>query len=162
VVKVVLGFRGPFWRSIDGLEDVQFIHVFGRPLPTWWMPLDPEVPRLTGWAGGPHAARLAGKSHAALKDLAVRSLSDALGLAPGEVAPQLESLHLHDWTADPLSRGAYTYVGIGGSEAYRTLAAPVANTLFFAGEATCGGGHNATMEGALRSGRRAAAELLAR
>jgi len=162
VVKVVLGFRGPFWRSIDRLEDVQFIHVFGRPLPTWWMPLDPEVPRLTGWAGGPHAARLAGKSRAALKDLAVGSLSDALDLAPGEVAPQLESLHFHDWTADPLSRGAYTYVGVGGSEAYRTLAAPVADTLFFAGEATCGGGHNATMEGALRSGRRAAAELLAR
>jgi len=162
VVKVVVGFRGSFWRTIDGLHDVQFIHVFGRPLPTWWMPLDPEVPRLTGWAGGPHAARLAGKSLVALKDLAVRSLSDALGLSPGDVAPQLESLHLHDWTSDPLSRGAYTYVGVGGSEAYRTLGAPVANTLFFAGEATCGGGHNATMEGALRSGRRAATELLAR
>ena len=162
VVKVVLGFRRPFWRSIDGLEDAQFIHAFGRPLPTWWMPLDPEVPRLTGWAGGPYAARLAGKSPEAIEELAVRSLSDALGLTSGDVAPLLEGFHFHDWTADPLTRGAYTYVGVGGSEAYRTLAAPVANTLFFAGEATCGGGHNATMEGALRSGRRAAAELLAR
>jgi monoamine oxidase len=51
-------------------------------------------------------------------------------------------------------------VRAGGAEAHRVLAEPVAGTLFFAGEATCGGGYNATMEGALRSGRRAAAELL--
>jgi monoamine oxidase len=37
----------------------------------------------------------------------------------------------------------------------------VSGTLYFAGEATCGEGLNATMEGAVRSGRRAAAELLA-
>ena len=160
VVKLVLGFRAPFWRAIEGLEDVQFIHAFGHPLPTWWMPLDPEIPRLTGWAGGPHAAELAGLSPEALTALAVPSLSEALGLTAGDVAGRLESVHFHDWTSDPFSRGAYTYVGVGGSEAHRTLAAPVANTLFFAGEATCGEGHNATMEGALRSGRRAAGELL--
>jgi monoamine oxidase len=161
-VKVVLGFARPFWREIAGLEDVLFVHAFDRGMPTWWMPPDPSVPMLTGWAGGPYAARLAGKSHVAMRDTAVRSLAEALGLTPGEVDSRLETFHFHDWTADPLSRGAYTYVGVGGSEAYRTLAAPVADTLYFAGEATCGGGHNATMEGALRSGRRAAAELLAR
>jgi monoamine oxidase len=47
-------------------------------------------------------------------------------------------------------------------ESHRTLARPVAGTLYFAGEATCGQGYNATMEGALRSGRRAADELLAK
>jgi hypothetical protein len=36
----------------------------------------------------------------------------------------------------------------------------VADTLFFAGEATCGGGHNATMEGAVQSGWLAAEQLL--
>jgi monoamine oxidase len=162
VVKVVLVFRGPFWRESAELEDVQFIHAYDRALPTWWMPADPAVPMLTGWAGGPHAARLRGKSREDMRQVAVGSLAEALGLAPGEVASQLETCHFHDWAADPLSRGAYTYVGVGGSEAYRTLAAPVAGTLYFAGEATCGDGHNATMEGALRSGRRAAAELLAR
>jgi monoamine oxidase len=40
------------------------------------------------------------------------------------------------------------------------LARPVAGTLFFAGEATCGGGHSSTIEGALRSGLRAAGEIL--
>lgn len=162
VVKVVLVFRRPFWRDIAELEGGQFIHSYERMLPTWWMPHSPAVPVLTGWAGGPYAARLTGKSREDTKHIAVGSLADALGLAPGEVASQLEACHFHDWAADPLSRGAYTYVGVGGSEAYRMLAAPVAGTLYFAGEATCGDGHNATMEGALRSGRRAAAELVAR
>jgi monoamine oxidase len=162
VVKVVLHFRGPFWREIAELEDVQFIHAYNRSLPTWWMPSDPTVPVLTGWAGGPCAARLAGMSREEVQQVAVRSLADALGQTPADVASQLDTCHFHDWAADSLSRGAYTYVGVGGSEAYRTLAAPVAGTLYFAGEATCGDGHNATLEGALRSGRRAAAELLAR
>ena len=162
VTKVVLAFRRPFWRDIAALEDVQFVHAYGRPLPTWWMPPDPAVPRLTGWAGGPYAAGLAGKSREEIREAAVDSLAFALGLAPDQVAGQMEAWLFHDWNADPLARGAYTYVGVGGGEAHRTLAAPVGATLFFAGEATCGGGHNATMEGALRSGRRAAAELLAR
>jgi monoamine oxidase len=41
------------------------------------------------------------------------------------------------------------------------LARPIANTLYFAGEATCSAGMNATMDGALESGWRAAAEVLA-
>ncbi|HET9886676.1 MAG TPA: FAD-dependent oxidoreductase, partial [bacterium] len=53
----------------------------------------------------------------------------------------------------------YTYGGVGGSAAFEEIARPVGNTLFFAGEATCGGGLNATMEGALRSGSRAAEEI---
>jgi monoamine oxidase len=162
VIKVVLAFRSPFWREIAELDHVQFIHAHDRALPTWWMPADPAFPVLTGWAGGPHAARLTGKTREDMTHIAVGSLAGALGLAPGEVASRLETCLFHDWAADPLSRGGYTYVGVGGSEAHRTLAAPVAGTLYLAGEATCGEGHNATMEGALRSGRRAAAELLAR
>ena len=162
VVKVVFTFDRPFWREIVGLEDVQFIHSFDQALPTWWMPPDPGGSRLTGWAGGPFASALAGKSPAAMRDAALGSLAHALGLTGAVASSHLDACHFHDWAADPLSRGAYTYVGVGGSEAHRTLAAPVADTLFFAGEATCGDGHNATMEGALRSGRRAAVELLAR
>ena len=162
VLKVVLAFDRPYWREITGLEDALFIHAYESPVPTWWMPVDAGQPVLTGWAGGPRAGRLAGASADTLMDLAVGSLGDALGLSATEVASRLEACHFHDWSADPLSRGAYTYVGVGGSEAHRTLAAPVARTLYFAGEATCGGGYNATMEGALRSGLRAAGELLER
>jgi monoamine oxidase len=44
-------------------------------------------------------------------------------------------------------------------DAHRTLARPASKTLYFAGEATAGDGYNATMEGALRSGNRAADQL---
>jgi monoamine oxidase len=160
VVKVALAFRRAFWRDIDELRGALFVHAYERPIPTWWMPHDPAVPLLTGWAGGPRAERLTGLGGAELKDIAVEALADAFGTSPRTVAGELEACHFHDWTADPYSRGAYSYVGVGGSAAQRTLAEPVARTLFFAGEATCGGGYNATMEGALRSGHRAAAELL--
>jgi monoamine oxidase len=162
VVKVMLAFDRPLWREIPGLEDVGFVHAYDRPLPTWWVPPDPSAPLLTGWAGGPYAARLSGAGEAELRAVAVQSLADALGIPAKDVSSRMEGCYFHDWSVDPLARGAYTYVGVGGSEAYRTLGAPVADTLYFAGEATCGGGYNATMEGALRSGRRAAAELLAR
>ena len=94
-------------------------------------------------------------------DAALDSLSAALGLPRREI----DALHVetifHDWSSDPFACGAYTYGGVGSVPAFEELGRPVENTLFFAGEATCGGGMNATMEGALRSGRRAAEEVLA-
>ena len=162
VVKVVLAFGRPFWREIPELEGVLFVHAYKSPVPTWWMAADPAAPVLTGWAGGPHAARLAGRGPDALRDLAVASAAEALGMPTRDLDSLVEACRSHDWTADPLARGAYSYVGVGGAEAYRALAAPLAGTLYFAGEATCGGGYNATMEGAIRSGRRAASELLER
>jgi monoamine oxidase len=162
VTKVVLSFRRPFWREIDELKDVLFVHCYERQVPTWWLPTDEDLPLLTGWAGGPYAARIAGASGQAVANLAVGSLAAALAMPRRDVASQLDSWHFHDWSADPFARGAYTYVGVGGADSHRALAEPVARTLYFAGEATCGGGHNATMEGALQSGRRAAAELLRR
>ena len=161
VVKLVLGFRDPFWRDIGPLEGMLFLHDYDQPLPTWWTPAEPSLPVLTGWAGGPYATRLAGVAERELLELAVGSLAHALSLSRRDVGARLEYHHFHDWGSDPFARGAYTYVKVGGVEAHRTLAEPVAGTLYFAGEATCGGGLNATMEGAMRSGVRAAAELLA-
>jgi monoamine oxidase len=160
VVKCILVFREPFWRAIRGLDGMLFLHAYDQPVPTWWMSADSDAPMLTGWAGGPSAARLAGMEAQAIIGLAVASLAHALHLPVGEVRARLELARFHDWSLDPWARGAYTYVGVGGSEAHRTLASPVAGTLYFAGEATCGRGLNATLEGALQSGRRAAAELL--
>lgn len=73
----------------------------------------------------------------------------------------LHPAYVQDWQADPFSRGACSYVLAGGAEhGQRRLAAPVAQTLFFAGEATDFRGHHATVHGAMASGYRAAAEIL--
>jgi monoamine oxidase len=71
-----------------------------------------------------------------------------------------ESAAYHDWQTDPFARGAYSYVKAGGDSAQAGLAAPLEQTLFFAGEATDVSGYHGTVHGAIASGHRAAQEIL--
>jgi monoamine oxidase len=72
----------------------------------------------------------------------------------------LEGAWVHDWQSDPYARGAYSYVKVAGEKAREQLAAPLRDTLFFAGEATDTEGEAGTVAGALQSGERAAREVL--
>ena len=109
--------------------------------------------------GGPNATRLSGKSEAELAQAAIESLQAAFGRKV-RVRRMLERAYLHDWQADPFARGAYSYVVVGGESARKALAAPVQDTLFFAGEAADTGGESGTVAGALQSGMRAARQVL--
>ena len=160
VQKLILRFKDAFWRRIGPLAHALFIQDFRQPFPTWWSAVAPETPVLVGWAGGPQALRLAERERGETMDAALTSLSATLGVARGTVESHLIDAWFHDWTHDPFALGAYSYVLVGGTDAHRELAAPVAGTLFFAGEATCGGGTNATMDGPIESGYRAADEIL--
>jgi monoamine oxidase len=91
---------------------------------------------------------------------AIESLANLLGLEKAHLNARLDAAYLHSWDADPFSRGAYSYVKAGGEGCQSTFAAPIANTLFFAGEHTDTTGHNGTVHGAIASGRRAAREIL--
>src|SRR5690606_19391640 len=58
VVKLALRFRSPFWRRAQvrhraegRLPRFSYVHVPGRPFPTWWTPRPFDVPVLVGWAG---------------------------------------------------------------------------------------------------------------
>ena len=73
---------------------------------------------------------------------------------------RLQEFVVADWQANPFSLGAYSYVPVGAITAPMVLAEPVANTLFFAGEATNSDGDAGTMHGAIATGYRAADELL--
>jgi monoamine oxidase len=77
----------------------------------------------------------------------------------GGLGSQLQNALVQDWQADPFARGAYSYVRVGGEGARQVLAAPLRDTLFFAGEAT-DPEQAGTVAGALQSGTRAARELL--
>ena len=72
----------------------------------------------------------------------------------------LEGVFWHDWQRDPFSCGAYSYVVAQGTGARRSLARPMQDTLFFAGEACDTHGEAATVGGALRSGIGAARAVL--
>jgi monoamine oxidase len=73
---------------------------------------------------------------------------------------KLQFAHAVNWLNNPFTRGAYSYVKVGGMQARKQLAGPVDNTLFFAGEATYHEGEAGTVEAALATGERAAEEVL--
>lgn len=159
-LRITMVFRERFWRTLPELEDFLFVQAFDQPLPTWWRLDPPDIPALVGWAAGPQLAYAGSLRGDALRDAAIRSLANAFGVEAGIVRAQLLSWHTHDWGNDPFSRGTYSYVLNGGQDAHRKLGEPIADTLFFAGEATAGEGYNATMEGAMRSGVRVAREIV--
>ena len=161
VVKVVLVFDKAFWKRRRELDDALFIMAYDEPIPTWWTSNPIDAPVITGWLAGPRATMQIGEHPAdTVPEPVTKSLAGALGVSHDLVRQHLKSVYSHDWTNDAFSRGAYTYVLAGGMDAHKTLAAPVDDIVFFAGEATCGDGHNATMEGAFQSGVRAAREVL--
>lgn len=107
---------------------------------------------LRGWVKGPAAA------------VARRAARPWVAVA-GEVFDWLrpetaELLHVADWGADPWALGGFSYPRVAAGDEAERWAEPLAGTLFFAGEATCGYRHAGLVQGALESGGRAAGELL--
>ena len=155
--RIVLQFDQICWARPDGSLP-SFLYGADEPFPVWWSSLPKKRPILTGWIGGPRAARLAGLTGEALVSRALESVAAIFGEGPEALRDRLVASYSHDWLSDPFARGAYSYGGVGAREARRVLATPASDTLFLAGEATAEGGRNATVHGALASGRRAATE----
>jgi monoamine oxidase len=154
-LRLTLRFRdNPGWPP-----ELGFVHARGQAVPVWWTPAPVEAPMITGWAGGPMARRLLELDDAALVARALDALAATLGLPRARLGRLLDGAHFHRWDADPFARGAYSYIGVGGTRAPRALGRPEAGTLFFAGEAT-DPDRSGTVAGALASGRRAAAQVL--
>jgi monoamine oxidase len=166
VCKIVLRFGDRFWdtpgffrrRAVRG-AGVSFLHDGTGDFPTWWAARPWQAPVITAWAGGPRADALAELGETALLDRALAGLGRLLDIPRARLEDQLESWRTYDWRRDPYSRGAYSYVGVGGLPAQRALARPIEATLFFAGETT-EPDEMGTVAGAIASGRRAARQVL--
>jgi monoamine oxidase len=152
VVRVAMAFRNAFWEKQH--PGSAFFHSPTAPFPTFWTPLPMHAPLLTAWAGGPKASRLTGGSEKNLLAQALASVRSVLGSVE-----EPSGFAIHDWQADPYARGGYSYVRVGGTGAREELAAPLEETLYFAGEAT-DTEQSGTVGGALASGLRAAKEIL--
>jgi monoamine oxidase len=161
VVKVVLHFRTRFWERLRNGEyrNTAFFRCEGQAFAAFWIPLESDG-LCVAWAGGPKALALRGATPAQLIDLALNDFG-ALFAASDQAREQFVGGEMHDWSDDPLSRGAYSYIKVGGLSARAALAATVENTLFFAGEATATDGQGGTVNGALVTGERAAREAAA-
>src|SRR5438270_11021850 len=82
-----------------------------------WVSRPPPFPVVTGWAGGPHARALAGRSEAERVGVALDALTGVLGMDPAQLHNGLRGGFSHDWQGGPFSRGAYSYAAVGGGVA---------------------------------------------
>lgn len=162
VVKVMLWFRYAFWQELHGgrYHDAAFFRNETGAFAAYWTQYPVRSELISAWAGGPKAIALRGKSHDQLIALALDGWGAVFG-EPALVRAELEGAAVHDWDHDPFSRGAYSFVTVGGGDARAALATPAFDTLFFAGEATSNDGQGGTVNGALETGVRAAREAAA-
>lgn len=124
--------------------------------PTWWTQLPVRSPLLVGWAGGTRAEELLQVSEDALLDRSLTALSHIFAVSKNFLEDSLVNFYNHNWTKDPFSLGAYSYIPVGGLHAQAELSEPIENTIYFAGEAASTTGHHGTVHGAIQSGLRAA------
>jgi monoamine oxidase len=153
VVKIILRFRAVCWPKFA------FIQAWDEALPTWWT--DARGPILVGWAGGPKADKLLQLSRPQLESLALVTIKKIFPKHAGALQNYFISSHYHNWANDPLIRGAYSYLPVGGLDLPKLLAEPVGETLFFAGEATVRDAQTGMVSEAYETGLRAAREVAA-
>jgi monoamine oxidase len=167
--RFTMVFRECWWEQSsrlkpEALRSMSFLFTSRRMPPVWWTPHpEPEaLPKLTGWAGGPRAERLAGRSAEELGRAACAALAEVFALPEQTIRGALLATHTHNWALDPFSHGAYSYVAAGALDAPGAMTRPQAGTMFFAGEHTDITGHWGTVHAALRSGLRAATQIQVR
>jgi monoamine oxidase len=159
--RIALRFRRPVWHAREEFRHLGFLHTGEDWMPTWWTTLPIESPVITGWTGGPAAEERANMDPTQWVGDAIATLARQLRTDEATLAGELQSWHAHNWHTDPYSRGAYSYVRVGGLEAHRRFGDPVEDTLYFAGEAVNTLGHIGTVHGAMASGERAARLIVA-
>lgn len=154
-IKVILKFKSAFWPPNTGS-----IFTSGA-VPEYWITANGRnnTSMLTAFVMGEPAEKLSAKGSAAIQ-LLVDELAALYNEAP--VKDQFEEGRVIDWRRDPYIRGAYSYPLVnGGLNARRTIAQPLNNKVFFAGEATHIAGHSGTVHGALETAIRAVEEMSA-
>ncbi|NLU75942.1 FAD-dependent oxidoreductase [Streptomyces sp. HNM0575] len=155
--KVFLGFSSKFWD-----EEVYAVRQQG-PNGVWWhswydLTAVHGVPTLLTFAAGPAAKRTRGWEREKIVD----SVLGELRRLYGDRVEDPVGVHVTSWQDDPCSRGSYAYMTVGAApEDHDLLATPVGGVLHLAGEATWTD-DPATVNAALRSGHRAACDVLGR
>ncbi|HEX6048805.1 MAG TPA: NAD(P)/FAD-dependent oxidoreductase [Gemmatimonadaceae bacterium] len=167
VMRVALAFAEPFWASrsvrrkagLRSLAELSFLHSTDADIPVWWTASPVRAPLLIGWAGGPLASRLGALARGDLEDRAVRALARQFGIPRARIASLFVHCWHHDWIGDPFTLGAYSYALVNGDRAASRLGRPIADTVFFAGEAADTEGRTGTVHGAIGTGDRVATHI---
>lgn len=135
---------------------------FSRPAPETAIVFDADGARgfVSSRAGRPEVLVVA-KAGAAAALRHARDLAAFLGPAlPWTAGARVVEMTVADWGGDRYSLGAFTHAGFGADQAAGAWARPVADTLFFAGEASVAGTRLPWVQGAIASGILAAGQVL--
>jgi len=165
--RFTIMFRERWWErsaALDAgvLRDMSFLFTPKQLPPVWWTshPEPEALPALTGWVGGPRASTLEMKTAKQLGDDACVALAKIFAVDEKLLRSALIQTHTHDWASDRFAQGAYSYVPVGAIDASAAMAQPEVDTIFFAGEHTDVTANWGTVHGAIRSGLRAASQIL--
>jgi monoamine oxidase len=161
--RFTLLFTERFWEDLPpqpALHELSFLFAFSEMPPVWWTAQPEPSYTITGWVGGPRSAALASLDEKELGPRACATLASIFGIDEDQIIRRLQGCYSHDWQHDERTLGVYSYAATGGLEASREMSRPVENTLFFAGEHTDTTGHWGTVHAAMRSGSRAAEQIL--
>ncbi len=112
-------------------------------------------PLAVGFVAGRFADALENQGAGAATDYCLEGLRATFGT---NVVKYVLRTNETAWRSDANALGAYSYAKPGGTDARRTLAEPLENRLFFAGEATMTDSYS-TVHGAFLSGKRAADQV---
>lgn len=154
--KLYLKFPTVFW------DDAHLLGYISENKGRWceWLNLHKYTgqPVLLGFNAGAYGVQIEAQSDEAIVAEAMSVLRRIYGTA----IPTPTGWAITRWMSDPFSVGSYSHIPPGASGAdYVELSRPVAQRLFFAGEAT-NRAYPATAHGAYLSGIRAAKEIQAK
>ena len=109
-----------------------------------------------GFVAGRFGDRLETQGAGAATDYCLEGLRATFG---SDVSKHVLRTHETAWRSNAQTLGAYSYAKPGAADARRTLAEPLADRVFFAGEATMTD-TNSTVHGAYLSGKHAANQVI--
>jgi len=166
IIKFLLEFKDAFWENTEtriltgkNLKEMAFL-ISDEDIPTWWTQYPKRSALLTGWLGGPRAKEKQGNTNDELLQQALQSLSNIFKLPVDELRAKLIASNIVNWTADPFTRGSYSYDTVAAPQAREVLEKGIDGILFFAGEYLYEGPAMGTVEAALTSGEKAAMKVI--
>jgi monoamine oxidase len=120
-----------------GLEPFDDVLVVGRARHDLYLLCFPfELDLIVGFVGGDFAWEMEAAGAAAAVDFVTGRLEGVFG---SDIRKHLGYGTMTNWAAEPWVRGAYAVASPGESAARRVLAEPIAERVWFAGEALAGG-----------------------
>ncbi|WP_299289154.1 NAD(P)/FAD-dependent oxidoreductase [uncultured Mucilaginibacter sp.] len=158
IIKILMEFADPFWKK-QGLNNMQFLFSEEK-IPTWWTQNPQQNNVLTGWLGGKPQDGMQHLSDEELLQEALISPAHIVNADASFIEQKLVAAKVYNWTADPFARGSYSYATLQTASALKILKTPVAQTIYFAGEALFEGEQLGTVEAALVSGLEVAKTII--